>query len=675
LNSLPAYASLATQVSYKETPTFAIIGGDGLTGPWNIPVGANQVDTFESYSFNASLTKIHGNHIIKMGGESMLRDHGGIGNAPRYAGQSTYLGFLNGDEWASFMMGEFLSDEIQTIIPTFSINWSHGLYLTDTWRASNKLTVNAGLRWEIPGGIYEKHDRTTVFLPGVVDTTATSFAAGLPGTLAVANSPLYSSRDISPARMDLFGPRVSFAYSLNNSMVVRGGYGLSYIPPDMPTGLMAFNSATSAANTTCFGGLLSNPFACVNGTITQPSGRKDLNPSHLLYNQVLSAPVPTNKFPYMQQWNLTLSKQWKGDVLTEISYAGSKGTTLPNSGVTNGVSGSYTSLNQLPYSAFSKGYAALSATQPCSRLGGATVSVAQCLLPFPQYGDVFNTGANEGSQTYHALYLIASKRLSTNGVINANYTFSKTIGDTDQPGFGGGGNMQDFNNPRADRAIASFDVKHRAIINYVLSLPFGKGQKWTNGGGVSNVVAGGWSVNGITTLQSGFPYSFTFNSANTNLFYQSNGGNSPWGAGTARPDFLPGCSLKTSGSWASKFQKNNFFNQNCVVMPGTKFTEADILAGASQNDQQLMLFGNAPRNTDAVRSQFVNNFDFSAAKNTVIKEKMNLLFKAEFFNILNHPVFANAQSELGANGSYNVPGQTAMVGDNRLVQLSLRLNY
>jgi hypothetical protein len=679
------YTGLASQVSRNQTPIFLAPGPDGLSGPWNIPVGASQVDLYETFALSESLTKIVGKHTFKLGGESAYRNHSGIGNYAWDAGLAAFLPFINGDEWASFMLGEFLSDTIHTDHNSFSLDWSHAAYFTDTWRTTSKLTLNLGVRWEYPGGIYEKRDRATVFLPNVVDPTSGSGMAGslptvIPGTLALTNSPLYHSRDMSPVKWNLFGPRVSFAYMLNNSMVVRGGYGLSYVPPDMPIGLMAFNSPVNGADTTCGNApphptsFWNDPFICVGGTIIQPLGRTDPNPGHVFYNQVISSPVPTDKFPYMQQWNMTLSKQWKGEILTEVSYAGSKGTKLPSSGVGTGTGGSYTSVNQLSPQYYGMGYAALSATAPCSALGGATVTVGKCLSPFPQYQGVFDTGNNTGGQSYNALYLVFSKRFGSAGVINANFTYSRTEGDTDQPGFGNGGSVQNFYNMKAEKAIASFDVPGRTIINYVLDLPFGKGKHWLNDGGAVNAIVGGWQVNGITTFQSGFPYSFSYSSPNTNLFVSGNTPANLWGAGIARPDLLPGCKLKTSGSTNDKFKNNNFFNAACIVPAGTNSPTA------TQNDQQLMMFGNAPRNTDAVRSQFLNNFDFAVGKSTPVWEKMNLLFRAEFFNLFNHPVFANAGSELGGvdvtGASYNQPNPTApMVNTQRLVQLSMRLNF
>jgi len=676
----PAWTSLATQLSNKQTPIFGLIGGDGFAGPWNIPVGANQEDITEAFSLNYNLTRVAGKHVLKFGGESMLRNHSGIGNYAWLAGQTMYFGFgPTNDEWASFMLGEFAFDNFHTVKNSFTINKSNGLYVTDNWRATPKLSVNLGLRWDMPGGIYEKRDRATVFLPTVVDQNN-----NLPGTLALTNSPLYKSRNFSPVKWALFGPRLGFAYSINSSLVARGGYGLSYIPPDMPIGLMAFNSPVSGVDTFCPGGVAGNnwdnPCASRGNTLIQPYGRTDLNPGHIFYNTFLQSPVPTDNYPYMQQWNLALSKQWKGDMLTEFQYVGSTGTNLPSSGLGTGTGGSYTSIDQLDPKYYSMGVAALSATAPCAKLGGASVSVAQCLQPFPQYTGVLDTGTNNGGQDYHAFHAIFSKRFHSGGVINAHYTYSHTEGNTDQPGFGGGGYVQNFYDLKSEWSVASFDVKHRAIINYVLDLPFGKDRKWLNEGGVLNQIVGGWQVNGITTLQSGLPYQFTYDSPNQLLFNSPNNNAvaNNWGAGIARPNILTGCNLNTSDSWFDKYQNNNFFNKQCLVPAGfTSYSDwqAALANPAFDWDKINMLFGNAPRNSDAVRGQALINFDFAVAKTFRIREGMNLNFKTEFFNLFNHPVFANAQSVIGDATVDHTNAQFPMANTPRLIQLGLRLTF
>jgi len=122
----------------------------------------------------------------------------------------------------------------------------------------------------------------------------------------------------------------------------------------------------------------------------------------------------------------------------------------------------------------------------------------------------------------------------------------------------------------------------------------------------------------------------------------------------------------------SRFRNNNFFNKSCIVPPGTSSPTA------VQNDQQKMLFGNAPRNSDTVRGQFLDNFDFAVSKSTVLHEAVSLLFRAEFFNLFNHPVFANADAVLGdpANKYDTTAGnQNATINSQRLVQISARLNF
>jgi hypothetical protein len=361
----------------------------------------------------------------------------------------------------------------------------------------------------------------------------------------------------------------------------------------------------------------------------------------------------------MQQWNLTLSKEWQGDWLTEVTYAGSKGTQLPRNGASQSQNYSIVGLDELPPQYYSMGLPALSATAPCAALGGQVVQVGQCLRPYPQYQDYQNTDSYGGGTNYNALYVIAAKRFHSGGVLNANYTWSRMMGDTDQPGAGAGGFMQDYYNHRADYSISGYDVKHRAVINYVLNLPFGRGQRWAGDSGKAvNAVAGGWSVNGITTFQSGFPFAFSYNSSSP-LFQN-------WGAGTARPDILPGCKLSTSGSVRQKFINNDWFNAACIVPPG-----ASSATGAGNPLQ----FGDAPRNSGQVRGQFLYNSDFALSKSTPVKEGVNVLFRAEFFDLFNHPYFTNSVGTQLGGSNYDSINSNGPSVPSRLVQLSLRVSF
>ena len=285
---------------------------------------------------------------------------------------------------------------------------------------------------------------------------------------------------------------------------------------------------------------------------------------------------------------------------------------------------------------------------------------AQGLRPYPQYQNLLNAALYEGGSSYNALYLILEKRFRSSGLINVNYTWAKMLTNTDSAiggtngGSSAGGGLaepQDFDNLHAEKSLAAFDIAHRLLVNYVLNLPFGKDQAFAHFGGVAGTLVSGWSANGITTFQDGLPLYITYvsNNLTTNL-----------GAGQLRPNYVPGCQRKTSGSSFQKFQTNNWFNAACFTYPGD------------------FSFGNEPRVDPVLRAQGLVDFDFSLGKITTIRDEMNLQFRAEAFNLFNHPYFNVPQTQMGGahyDAISPTISSTSTPVSPRLLQLSLRFNF
>ena len=647
----PAYAALAPKINYKALPSGRFQGPDNL--PNILPISLVQYDHYDNYGLSLGLTKLIGNHYFKFGGEGTLRLHSGTGNFADPTGFSIYNP-TSADELAAFILGEFATDSIQTVNPSATFNYYWGFYANDTWKLNRNLTLNVGLRYELPGGIEEKKDRDAVLLPNTIDPNT-----GLKGALALVASPLWPSRSIEPYHYTLFSPRVSFAQSFNNGTgVVRGGYALVYLPIDMATDTMAFNSPVNSSITTSVNGpsptlFQSNPWP---SGILVPQGRTNPAFSKTLLGQTVTAPVPQNSYPYMQQWNLALGQQWKGNWSTQMIYAGTKGTHLALN-VPYGIDQVPTSAtpmlqgmeNSLERSGLSQAAAASQVT-----------AYAQGLRPYPQFQNLLNAAAYEGGSSYNALYLILEKRFKSAGLININYTWAKLLTNTDTFAGGASGGSandgglavpQDYDNLGAEKSLAAFDIAHRLSVNYVLNLPFGKGQAFAHFGGVGGALVSGWSVNGITTFQDGLP--LYISQVNKNL------GNN-LGAGQLRPNYVQGCKKKTSGSSFDKFINNNWFNAACFTDPGD------------------FLFGNEPRVDPELRSQGLLDFDLSLAKATPIRDNMNLQFRAEAFNLFNHPYFNIPQTQINGQffNSIGPPSSPNYIPVSpRLLQLSLRLNY
>ncbi len=603
-----------------------------------------------TYAMSASVTKVKGAHTLKVGGQVFLEDINGL---PQFdpGTMSFNANWYAKDEWANFLLGDpanFTFSKANRVSP---YNWYQGYYATDTWNATRKLTVTAGLRWELPGIMAERKNRATVELP---DTTATINGSPAYGTLALTNSSAYSSRGVNIAKNNLLAPRLGVAYRLNNNTVIRAGYSIAYLPLELNGGMVATSSlvnlAPTVSNNTSSSVIYtaSNPLGVGTSapvTINQPLGNTNPNFISNYANttplQSVSSPVPNTRYPYMQQWNLTVGQQFWGQQSIEVGYAGAIGIHLPASGGWN--------QNQL-----SQTNAALLAQ------GAITSAQAQAARPHPAYLNFTNSNPLNSTMTYHSLQAKYSKRMGA-GMISSGYTWSKSIGDTDTSmGFldnGTIGGMQNYNNQKAERSELSYNITQRWVTSYIVNLPFGKGQKWLNSmNPITDRIISGWAVNGITTLQTGQP--LAINQSGNNTY------NSSWGAGTIRPDVTPGCSKLTSGSAQSRLGK--WFETSCFAKAGA------IQYGSATDVRVPYSLGTEPRVDPKLHAPGMANWDFTAQKQTRIKEGINLQFRAEFFNIFNRRQFANPNVSFG-NVAFGTI--TSQKNNPRQIQLSMRVNF
>jgi hypothetical protein len=326
-----------------------------------------------------------------------------------------------------------------------------------------------------------------------------------------------------------------------------------------------------------------------------------------------------------------------------VAYAGSKGTHLP---------GPDQQLNQIPTEFLSLG-SKLQEQVPnpffglvqLGTLAQPNVARGQLLRPYPQYTGFSMRHPTNRSSIYHSAQLKLEKRFGRGGSLLGSYTWSKLISDTDtltgwlEPG-GGAGGAQDNYNIRLERSLALYDTPHRAVISYILDLPFGKGQPLgQNLTGFAGKVISGWGINGATTFQSGNPLPISV-ASNTIGF----------GAGQ-RPNRT---AVSANRDGAAQQRLDQWFNIAAFSLPAA-FT-----------------FGNSARTMPDVRSQGINNFDFTVFKNTSITERFRLQFRTEIFNLFNRVRFGYPGTSLGTPQFGVISSQ---FNDPRLIQLALRLQF
>ncbi|MCM3869485.1 MAG: carboxypeptidase regulatory-like domain-containing protein [Pyrinomonadaceae bacterium] len=317
--------------------------------------------------------------------------------------------------------------------------------------------------------------------------------------------------------------------------------------------------------------------------------------------------------PYMQHWNLNVQQQLGRNRVLEVGYVGSKGTKLLSA----------RDLNQ---------------PQP---------SVLPPGLPFvprpvPQFDEI-NTIESRANSNYHSLQARLQQRLSAGLEMLASYTWSKSIDDASNffPSAGDPNYPQNSYDLRAERGRSNFDVAHRFTVSYLYDLPFGKGRTYFADDGAWSTILTGWQTSGIVTLQTGRPFTVAL----LREFDNSGTGISALGFGANdRPNVAgdPNLGQRSPERW---------FNTNAFVIPppGT--------------------FGNAGRNIlDGPGYHTVNA---SLVKNTALSEKLNLQFRAEFFNLFNHPNLNLPDNFLGSPSF----GQITSARDPRHIQFGVKLLF
>jgi hypothetical protein len=661
----PAWATLQSQVTFPELVSPSISGLNAWPG-----MNVTSRHYRNTVALSSNWTKVSGRHQIKFGGEFRFMDYS-FGQSTNPSGNFNFdSAFTSSDgtasattgvPFASFMLGYPASGTLTAIRMAAQYSRYQGYYVGDVWQVNNKLTLNYGVRWELPGGYAERKDNATVLLPFKADPLSSSTGLSLKGQLAFVNSTDWPNRTTQEIKHNLFVPRIGFAYRATNSTVVRAGYGISYLPTDLsgtsPSNSVIVSAATQyvATGTNPYIPLnsLSNPFPAggVPGTIQQSilqAAGRNYNLASL-EGLNIQGPIVDQPYGYTQQWNLNIQHELQAGLMFEIGYSGSRGLHLPAGNL---------QLNQLDSKYYSQGAAlvAPAVTNPMagklnstSAYNGATIRPGQLLRPYPQFGNVQDTAGRIGVTSYNSMQLRVEKRFGAAGIITGNYTWSKFMGNVDSNMSylekNTQGSYQDYNNFKGEWSLTSFDVPHRMVTSYVLELPFGKGKKLAGGvtGPVDKLISG-WSLNGILTFQSGYPIA---------LKAQNNNLNNLFGAGTIRPNRVADCDPVKTGSAQSRI--TGWFNTACFSQPGS------------------YSFGNEGRTDPVLRTHGMNNVDFTLAKTTAITETVRLQFKTEFYNFFNRVQMRVNNTTLGNVATFGVV--TEQSNQPRLIQFALRLTF
>jgi hypothetical protein len=656
-----AWAPLNNEVTFRTLPDISMLG---LTDFSSGETGSTIRDETDDWGLLPNFTIIKGRNTIKIGGDFRLSRFNYCQTNNPSGSFSFDTGFtelgptqpIGGFSFASFMFGAVSSGGVwsQNFAATQIIY--RAAYVMDDVRATRKLSLNLGLRYSQEGPFSERFNRISTFLPNVPNPLIGNTSLPHDGMIALVDTPLRRSRNGTDMDDNMWGPRIGFAYQLTPNSVIRGGYGLFWLPNTV--GFLSgenpawdeVNGFTTAMTSTINGGLtpynyMSNPYP--NGIIPPP-GRNPVYALDLL-GQGESVEFPSQPYANVQQWNFDIQQTLKGGVFVDAAYAGSKGTHLP-AGM---------DIGQLPNQDESMGNSLLNfVTNPyygivtTGGLSGPTVQEGQLLTPYPQYTGLY-PAQYQGNSNYNAFQLKVQKRFNSGQTILVSYTNSKYFTDSEAvtswleaAGSGGFANNYDLH---AERALSAYDISQRLVASYVLDLPVGYGKKFLSGAtGPVNKLVSGWGMEGVTTVQTGFPI-YIYNAVNTSF---------SWGGGQ-RPNYnssAPGCAHSPALSGSAVSRLDEWFNTGCWSQPAN-FT-----------------FGNVPRTEPNIRWGGMSDFDWAVVKNTSFgpEDKMRLQFRAEFFNLFNHPQFGPPGNCFGCSGFGVVSSQ---YNNPRLVQFALKFAF
>jgi len=675
---------------------------------------ADQIQTQNNHNFVDTLSWVKGKHVFRFGGDftnvnlnkifpQVFNGELFFTNTPN--GNTDFQNFLLGAPQFSFGGGGVDNHQYRSN--------NFGVFAQDDWKVRPNLTLNLGLRTEFFGAFHDNLCHIGNLDPALANQGGFPFIypscvnkLGLAGLTGNAKDTTYNNNYSTG-----LGPRIGLAYDFagHHTTTLRAGYGIYYVREDVgtvdqlsfqtPFLPVAFGGGLPGCLSTFFS--LAAPANCIPaGSTSNPNGLPQagtLDPTFVPclsvfqgfpggdttqaanYGNATGAacpgPLPSvNIFglqvpkhyvvPNTQQWNLTLQRALARQWVLEVGYVGTKGTHLRET------RDSLQSQNATPANPVDIS-SPFCNPNPCvittNTFNNAVArSRAQGINGYAG----FQLFADDAYSHYHSLQTTLSRRWG-DGYFQAAYTFSKSTDATSTGNTAFNTAFNDESTLAASRGLSDFDRPQRFVASYRYDLPIFKGET-----GAKGALLRGWSVSGITILQSGAPFSVTDSAA----------GSAFLGLGFT-PGTLSG-QLASGSALASALSTGSIGTRINGYLNPAAFTTAPLLYPALCNPSVAATapppnsnfcttnFGNIGRNV--FRGPGQQNWDFSLIKNFNLTERQTLRFTTDFFNIWNHANFGNPSvTDVETIGTPNSPfGKiSSTVGTPRLIQFSLRYAF
>ncbi len=645
---------------YPNLPNYArLFPTISLSGPYT-SVGSQGNDTTTSdiptWQFSDTLSVVKGRHTINTGFDyrrwlqrrdlsadflgnftygngTIVSNSGGCTTASTFCGTGNsiadfLLGYYGGA--STFQPGPFSPTNVAGNLNQYRFMY-FAPFVQDDWKATNRLTLNLGLRWDYRSVPTEKDNKMFWFdtanpLGGLCfadRNLETKTVSSLGGPIAPSGNGFYrycGRQNPAAGSKKPFAPRIGLAYRLGDKTVIRGGYGIFFDSFETreiddsgdiyPFVVRANDTPTSDPSLPKLTDQMFPPVPLHQVTPAADGGQ---------FFAVIISEHPHN--PYVQQWSFSVQRELARNTTLEANYVGNKGTHLLNR----------VNIGQGPPPPNP------AACDPLT--GGFDTNVAgQCLFSqrkrYANFNNIlgFLDSEYNGYSNYNAGNLKLERRSSSLALL-AVYTWSKSLDDKSAAAGVGStnsfaGHMNELN-PRQDYGRSDFDVDHRFVTSLVYQLPFGRGKRY--GGGMNkglDLALGGWQVTTITTFQRGFPFSIHCNNDLLVLttftgINRCNEIGNPYPSGFHKDInhwFNNTISFNTSPTDAT-----DPFRASCVAANISAVAFCQPLNGQ---------FGNSGR--DILRGPGINNWDMGIGKDFRFTERVSFQFRAEAFNVFNH---------------------------------------
>jgi len=555
-------------------------------------------------------------------------------------------------------------------------------YVQDDWKVSAKLTLNLGVRWEYDGTFGEKFGNlTNTWLSQLApNSQVPTGPIGAPANFAgwvtagnylqhypqppagvLVNTSGTGALQKRPPLSD-FGPRFGFAYQAESKLVIRGGAGLFYDRIGADRFVHAVEQGNPYSTTLDYSGSAAAPFTIQAPFPNLPPGQfvqRWADPATLTSSN-LSVPfiAQVSHVPLIRQYNLNVQYEFAPSWVLEVGYVGSSG------------------INLLDYNHNVNTAGLASASNPINGFTTTTVANVAFRVPYVGYAPAgLQATSYDGISDYNSLQITVRKQLSHGLTLQGSYTWSKSLSDTlvDSANSNNAGDLAQQYGP------TYYNRPQRFIINYSWLIPSGSLK------GVAKAALGGWTLSGVTTIQDGVPFTFVDGGAGTAFGTNGTGTTSGFG----RAQICPGmtyANIATPGGIESRLGGYSggpgYFNASAFCPAPAIMPDGVTVTTQAACPTCATLFGNSGVGILLGPGQF--NFDSTLSKQFKIAERYSLQFRAEFFNLFNHPQFNGISPGSGTGGTtpflpqpFNAGGSTIVDTsvNPRVIQLGLKFYF